>query len=171
MFLLVKSLDVALHFHLSCNEYPEEAICEDAVDYCCPGSAVYMSWCYCDFYSWASTVGYKSEKMAGWCSTSETYLSQRSSVANDIFGLELIYNSLGGEFWYDSSDWLTATPHCEWYGVGCSDDRVSFIKLDSNNLTGDLSLFGEYLDYGGDTGSLFELQELYVKVVASFITI
>lgn len=124
-----------------------------------------MSWCYCDFYAWASTVGYKSEKMAGWCSTSETYLTQRSSVANDLFGLELIYKSLGGEFWYDSSGWLTATPHCEWYGVGCSEDRVSFIKLDSNNLTGDLSLFGEYLDYAGDTGSLFELQELCVKVI------
>lgn len=67
---------------------------KDAIDYCCPGEARLMAFCYCDFYSWSSTVGYTSEKMAGWCSTSETYNNQISNIQNDLFGLELIYRFL-----------------------------------------------------------------------------
>lgn len=106
-------------------------------------------------------MGYTSEKMAGWCSTSETYINQISNVQNDLFGLELIYRFLGGEFWFDNTGWMSNdVPHCDWYGVQCSHGRVSQIRLSSNNLTGDLSIFGESLDPGTDTGSLFELQEL-----------
>jgi hypothetical protein len=144
----------------SCAEYPEEAICEDAVDYCCPGNPLYLSFCYCDFYQWAATVGYKSEYMAGWCSQSNTYVSQVSKAANDLFGLGLIYQSLGGLFWLDSTGWMSDTPHCEWFGVECNEERVSRINLKGNNLTGSLVFFGEGLEYGLDTGSLFDLQEL-----------
>lgn len=143
-----------------CTQYPEVAVCEAAIDYCCPGDFLYMTFCYCDFYEWTTTVGYKSEKQAGWCSTSNTYMQQISNVANDLFGLGLIYKFLGGQFWYDNTNWMSNEDHCEWFGVQCSEGRVSHIKLSSNNVTGDLSIFRQDLEPGKDTGSLFKLQEL-----------
>ena len=152
-----------LHVY-SCAQYPREDICEKAVDFCCPGSALYVSFCYCDFYSWASLLGYQSDLAAGWCSTSETYLNQISNIANDNFGLRMFYQQLGGDFWLDNTGWMSTTPHCEWFGVECSEDRVVLIDLNSNNLTGSVSFFGEIPDDGTDSGSLFKLQELYVIV-------
>lgn len=39
---------------------------QDAIDFCCPGDARYATFCYCDFYAFADSIGYKSDKMAGW---------------------------------------------------------------------------------------------------------
>ncbi|KAL3779799.1 LOW QUALITY PROTEIN: hypothetical protein ACHAWO_010027 [Cyclotella atomus] len=119
-----------------CEQYPEEALCEsvhdmrchliqDVIDFCCPGDTHYVTFCYCDFYAFADTVGYKSEKMAGCkrntvtirrfycctCSTSETFLSQISSAETDLFGLNLLYQNLGGNFWLNNEDRVTPNPH------------------------------------------------------------
>jgi hypothetical protein len=151
---------------------------QDVIDFCCPGDTHYVTFCYCDFYAFADTVGYKSEKMAGWwvlpksisvvwskrntvtirrfycctCSTSETFLSQISSAETDLFGLNLLYQNLGGNFWLNNEDWVTPNPHWDWYGVECTDGHVTSLKLNGNNLTGDISFFGKGEDVGEDLG-------------------
>jgi hypothetical protein len=176
-----------------CEQYPEEALCEVctyqfivvlgchstlSLFMTCPGDTHYVTFCYCDFYAFADTVGYKSEKMAGWwvlpksisvvwskrntvtirrfycctCSTSETFLSQISSAETDLFGLNLLYQNLGGNFWLNNEDRVTPNPHWDWYGVECTDGHVTSLKLNGNNLTGDISFFGKGEDVGEDFG-------------------
>lgn len=48
------------------------------------------------------------------------------------------YNSTGGPNWTNQSGWgVTETP-CSWFGVSCSNGRVSQISLENNNLNGTL---------------------------------
>jgi hypothetical protein len=104
------------------------------------------------------------------CSTSETFLSQISSAETDLFGLNSIYHNLGGDFWYNNEDWITPfVSHCDWYGVECKDGRVTSLKLNDNNLTGDFSFFGKGENFGEDSGALFNLEELYVQTLEPFI--
>ena len=178
-------------FMCSCILNPREAICEKGVDDCCPQDPQYGSFCYCDFYNWASTVGYKSEKLLGWCSTSgrlllffslsltvftcirffrpltimfplapmsDTFLTRLSSEMNDREGLQLMYKSLNGDFWYENTGWLTDAPFCDWHGVYCTNGRVSSINLNGNNVTGDLSFLGE--ESPSALVGCFELHEL-----------
>ena len=81
----------------------------------------------------------------------------------DRMGLELMYDSLNGDAWYEKSGWKTDAPICdEWFGVYCTDGRVSSVKLKSNNLTGDLSFMGEVPGSAKHWHgyALFDLQEL-----------
>lgn len=81
----------------------------------------------------------------------------------DRMGLEILYDSLNGDYWFEKAGWKTNTPICDgWFGVYCTDGRVSSVKLKSNNLTGDLSFMGEVPDSAENWHgySLFELQEL-----------
>ena len=51
-----------------------------------------------------------------------------------------MYNNVGGEDWFDNKGWSDedrTTPHCQWFGITCSEDGlVNMIKLRGNNLTG-----------------------------------
>jgi hypothetical protein len=99
--------------------------------------------------------------MASWCSKSEAYFTQISTVQTDREGLERLYQLLGGGWWFDNTGWLgNEMTHCEWFGVRCSEGRVSHVKLNNNNLTGELSsgTNGGDLDYLFNY--LFELKEL-----------
>jgi hypothetical protein len=122
-----------------------------------------QSFCYCDFYNWADTIGYSSDKKDGWCSTSSSFLSALNTPENDAFGLRNIYRNLGGDFWLKNDAWMSQVSHCEWHGVQCTEGRVTQLDLSSNNLTGNLGFFGKGQNFGNDTGALFELEELYVK--------
>jgi Leucine-rich repeat (LRR) protein len=50
--------------------------------------------------------------------------------------LVALYEATDGDHWDNNSDWLQTTTPCVWYGVTCSNDRVSTLSLRSNNLSG-----------------------------------
>lgn len=53
--------------------------------------------------------------------------------------LVAIYDSMGGEEWEKSHDWLSTLDVCDWYGIRCTQDRhVSRIDLLLNNVSGSL---------------------------------
>jgi hypothetical protein len=75
--------------------------------------------------------------------------------------LAVIYDKLGGDYWFDNTDWLNGeVPHCDWFGIKCKEDRVSSIILQNNNLTGKLSFDDEYGNQQHLFDFLFALKEL-----------
>jgi hypothetical protein len=54
----------------------------------------------------------------------------------DSLALVAIYDSLGGDSWYNNNNWKTAAPLDSWYGITVSGNRVSEIYLSYNNLSG-----------------------------------
>jgi len=65
------------------------------------------------------------------------------------FALATFYFATGGPTWITNTSWLVAEDGCTWYGISCSDDGVSVIEGEGNNLNGylppDLSLLGTSL--------------------------
>ena len=60
--------------------------------------------------------------------TEEPTLSQREVLV-------ILYESTNGERWGLSTDWLTTSNECSWYGVTCSDgSNVSSLDLSKSNL-------------------------------------
>ena len=48
-----------------------------------------------------------------------------------------IYNSTDGPNWTNNEGWLgDVGTECTWYGVGCENNNLTSLALDSNNLTG-----------------------------------
>jgi len=58
--------------------------------------------------------------------------------------LVALYNSTGGAYWTNRTNWLNDTP-CTWYGVTCAEGRVISLVLSSNNLSGGLPLQLQFL--------------------------
>jgi Leucine-rich repeat (LRR) protein len=56
----------------------------------------------------------------------------------DSLALVAIYNTMGGENWNDRTNWLTAEPIDNWYGITVTGNRVVQINLGGNHLTGTL---------------------------------
>jgi len=52
--------------------------------------------------------------------------------------LGLLYTSTNGPSWYISDSFLSGKDECNWYGVACSNKRVSQLRLSNNNLNGTL---------------------------------
>ena len=51
--------------------------------------------------------------------------------------LMAVYNSTGGENWFNHGGWNTDSPYCEWYGVACDAVwHVTGLDLGGNGLTG-----------------------------------
>jgi len=46
------------------------------------------------------------------------------------------YNALNGNNWIDKSNWLMTTTPCNWFGITCSGNHVSDIKMQGNALNG-----------------------------------
>ena len=65
--------------------------------------------------------------------------------------LVALYNSTDGANWTDHTDWLLTNSPCNWYGVFCSDGRVTALDLGYNQLTGPLP---------PELGNLINLTEL-----------
>ena len=55
---------------------------------------------------------------------------------SDRFVLEEFYRATGGDDWTNNTNWLSDKPIETWYGVGVRDNRVQFLSLRDNNLTG-----------------------------------
>ena len=71
--------------------------------------------------------------------------------------LEVLYDATGGANWSDSTNWKTAAPLAEWYGVATDEEgRVTELSLSENGLRGPLpGALGnlpnlEGLDLGGN---------------------
>ena len=65
-------------------------------------------------------------------------------VDNDRDRLVEFYNSTRGDYWIDTSNWLSAMPLNEWHGVVAVGDRVVSLSLPRNGLSGSLpDRFGE----------------------------
>ena len=62
----------------------------------------------------------------------------QGSVTADRAALEALYDATGGDNWNKNTNWKTAAPLHEWYGVSIwgADGRVSRIVLPGNNLRG-----------------------------------
>ena len=61
----------------------------------------------------------------------------QGSVESDRRALEALYDATGGDGWTDGTNWKTAAPLSEWYGVRTGGDgRVTELVLLSNALAG-----------------------------------
>jgi Leucine-rich repeat (LRR) protein len=69
----------------------------------------------------------------------------------DSLALVALYNSTGGPNWANKENWLSSKPISEWYGITVENNRVSFINLSNNNLSGILPV---------EIGNLTELKIL-----------
>ena len=59
----------------------------------------------------------------------------QGSDATDRAALEVLYDATGGADWTDNTNWKTAAPLGEWYGVATdADGRVTELALDDNGL-------------------------------------
>ena len=88
---------------------------------CAPGDAAFQDW----LKSIAQVRG-------------DTCVS--GSEEADRAALTALYNSTNGDNWTDNTNWLTAGPLSEWYGVTTDEyDRVTRLSLEGNELTGTIT--------------------------------
>ena len=74
------------------------------------------------------------------------------SVSTDRTALEALYEATDGANWANNSNWVTDGPMRGWHGVVTgSDGRVTELKLEANNLTGEIP---------AEIGNLSELKTL-----------
>ena len=52
------------------------------------------------------------------------------------YSLAVLYFATEGDHWADNSFWLSGTSVCVWQFLPCSNDSVSRLDLNSNNLLG-----------------------------------
>ncbi|MFL5742605.1 MAG: T9SS type A sorting domain-containing protein [Flavisolibacter sp.] len=57
----------------------------------------------------------------------------------DSLALVDLYNGTGGPAWINNTNWLTAAPVSNWFGVTVENQRVTSVMLTYNNLKGNLS--------------------------------
>lgn len=60
----------------------------------------------------------------------------QSKRINDSLALVALYDSTGGNDWTNHTNWSTCEPIDNWYGVTVSNDRVTSLVLNNNNLGG-----------------------------------
>jgi hypothetical protein len=87
----------------------------------------------------------------------------KTNVQQDViqrFVLAVIFHTTNGGSWKNSTNWLTSSYHCDWYGVKCCEDTfgTAVCKMDSfgeiieldfykNNLVGPLPTVVVHLPY------------------------
>jgi Putative metal-binding motif/SprB repeat len=74
---------------------------------------------------------------------SNNYLQAQTPCHPDFDALIALYNSTGGANWTNNSGWADGAAGancdvCTWYGVNCTDGRVTQLYLDGNHLVGAL---------------------------------
>ncbi len=72
--------------------------------------------------------------------------------ASDSLALVALYNATNGPGWTNKTEWLSG-PVSNWHGVTVANNRVTEVKLQSNNLSGTIP---------SDLGNLSNLQILYL---------
>ena len=58
-------------------------------------------------------------------------------IEGDSMALVYLFDSLNGFEWFDRSNWRSG-PVSTWFGVGIDGDRVSYLSLPGNNLSGEI---------------------------------
>ena len=72
-----------------------------------------------------------------WLSFSdEAQLSPLDTTIKERYLLALLYFTWGGNYWFDSTDFLSGKNACFWKGVTCNNDAVFAIQLSRNNVMG-----------------------------------
>eukprot|EP00588_Corethron_pennatum_P005459 CAMPEP_0194289768 /NCGR_PEP_ID=MMETSP0169-20130528/39785_1 /TAXON_ID=218684 /ORGANISM="Corethron pennatum, Strain L29A3" /LENGTH=845 /DNA_ID=CAMNT_0039037155 /DNA_START=122 /DNA_END=2659 /DNA_ORIENTATION=+ len=76
------------------------------------------------------------------------YLCPGDPKLNQRYIAALLYYSMGGDKWVDSSGFLTEIDECEWFGLACNDDgRIFNIDFDDNRLRGTIPPEIGHLNY------------------------
>jgi hypothetical protein len=70
---------------------------------------------------------------ASWSAKAEVPQAERDALI-------ALYNATDGDNWTNNTNWNTANPVSSWYGVTVTNNRVSNINLDNNNLVGTLPI-------------------------------
>jgi len=74
-------------------------------------------------------------------------------LSKDSLALVSFYHSTNGENWTNNTNWLSSQPLSTWYGVTVDSNRVIYLDLIENNLTGTLP---------PEIGDLTELDSLHL---------
>ncbi|WP_221392940.1 T9SS type A sorting domain-containing protein [Dyadobacter sp. NIV53] len=69
-----------------------------------------------------------------------SFTSYSQSIEADRAALVKLYNGTNGPQWKNQNNWNTTTSPCGWYGITCSDGRVTEIRLAGNNLAGTIPI-------------------------------
>jgi Leucine rich repeat len=92
-----------------------------------------------------------------WLARDLQYNSSRESwQIRQRYALAVFYFSLGGQWWFNTTGWLSVNDECSWYSMDVScDDRGRYVSLalGTNSLSGTLPL---------DLGYLTDLRRLYL---------
>jgi len=78
------------------------------------------------------------------CSLYKSYAQDRY---NDSLALVALYDSCGGADWTNSVNWKSEFPLEQWGGVKIKDNRVEYLSLYNNNLSGQIPAAIGKLDY------------------------
>eukprot|EP00659_Diplonema_papillatum_P011950 gene11950-18437_t len=82
----------------------------------------------------AGSYGVCYRREGVWASLGDLVVPAKEPVVDALMAL---YDASGGENWYHSHGWGTATDPCLWYGIKCNDaGEVVTISLARNNLVG-----------------------------------
>ena len=93
------------------------------------------------------TTGLVTARTSGVTTVTATYDSLTAGAAevaiklpgSDRAALEAFYRATGGGDWTNNTNWLSAAPLGEWYGVDVDkSDRITYMELQNNNLTGQI---------------------------------
>jgi len=57
-------------------------------------------------------------------------------MLEDSLALVALYDSTNGDSWTNNTNWLTSQPVSNWFGITVTNERVTQIRLDLNNLVG-----------------------------------
>jgi len=75
------------------------------------------------------------------------YLCPGDPKLNQRYIAALLYYSMGGDKWVDSSGFLTEIDECEWFGLACNDGHIYNIDFDDNRLRGTIPSEIGHLNY------------------------
>jgi hypothetical protein len=80
-------------------------------------------------------------------------ISEMPEILIDSLALVALYNSTNGPEWTNNANWLTG-PVDTWYGITVENERVTWLHLENNNLSGQIP---------PEIGNLFNLQDLVIS--------
>ncbi len=72
------------------------------------------------------------ECLLAWCDT------VTDMVKSDCEALVALYTATNGAKRTQKTDWLLTNKACSWFGVVCGNKRVTYLRLQSNNLAGNI---------------------------------
>eukprot|EP00980_Cylindrotheca_fusiformis_P013057 scaffold3267_cov140-Cylindrotheca_fusiformis.AAC.19 len=70
----------------------------------------------------------------------DTMFAKSCNVAGLVnrYALMTFYFATSGDMWTNNQGWCGGSPHCSWTGVTCSNNVVTGLDLESNNLVGSI---------------------------------